>query len=163
MWSRTKYYSHGLYPNLMIKNNFKKKFKNLTWRDVARLSCQSWLSSLAPSHVSSVWPWSGAPKVRLYDTFLGGLRHTRPTPHRGMRRWILLAPLRSATCDPTRAEANLSILSIPPRIGSGGSNGVEAALCGVHGGKSGKRGQYLFRSLEPTCDAFVLTRIPPRT
>ncbi len=25
------------------------------------------------SHRSSVWPWSGAPKVRLYDTFLGGL------------------------------------------------------------------------------------------
>ncbi len=27
------------------------------------------------SHKSSFWPWSGAPKVRLYDTFLGGLRH----------------------------------------------------------------------------------------
>ncbi len=27
------------------------------------------------SHTSSVWPWSGAPKVRLYDTFLGGLHH----------------------------------------------------------------------------------------
>ncbi len=24
-------------------------------------------------HTPSVWPWSGAPKVRLYDTFLGGL------------------------------------------------------------------------------------------
>jgi hypothetical protein len=36
------------------------------------------------------------------------------------------------------------------------SDGVEAALCGVHGGKSGKRGQYLFRSVEPTCDAFTL-------
>ncbi len=23
---------------------------------------------------SSIWPWSGMPKVRLYDTFLGGLR-----------------------------------------------------------------------------------------
>jgi hypothetical protein len=23
--------------------------------------------------MSSVWPWSGVPKVRLYDTFLGGL------------------------------------------------------------------------------------------
>ena len=24
-------------------------------------------------HTSSIWPWSDAPKVRLYDTFLGGL------------------------------------------------------------------------------------------
>ncbi len=38
-----------------------------------------------------------------------------------------------------------------------------AALCGVHRGKSGKRGQYLFRSVEPTCVALVLTRIPTRT
>ncbi len=26
-------------------------------------------------HTSSIWNCSGAPKVRLYDTFLGGLRH----------------------------------------------------------------------------------------
>ncbi len=26
------------------------------------------------SHTSSIWPWSGAPKVPLYSTFLGGLR-----------------------------------------------------------------------------------------
>ncbi len=25
---------------------------------------------------SSIWPWSGAPKVRLHYTFLGGLRQT---------------------------------------------------------------------------------------
>jgi hypothetical protein len=25
-------------------------------------------------HMSSVWNWSGVPKVHLYDTFLGGLR-----------------------------------------------------------------------------------------
>ncbi len=29
-------------------------------------------------HTSSVWPWSGAPKVCLYDTFLGGLCHLPP-------------------------------------------------------------------------------------
>ncbi len=29
-------------------------------------------------HTSSVWPWSSTPKVRLYDTFLGGLRHLPP-------------------------------------------------------------------------------------
>ncbi len=28
-------------------------------------------------HTSSIWPWSGVPKVRLYDTFLGGLRQSR--------------------------------------------------------------------------------------
>ncbi len=26
-------------------------------------------------HMSSIWPWSGPPKVRLFNTFLGGLRH----------------------------------------------------------------------------------------
>ncbi len=25
-------------------------------------------------HTSSIWPWSGMPKVRVYNTFLGGLR-----------------------------------------------------------------------------------------
>ncbi len=35
------------------------------------------LSGCRP-HTSSIWPWSGAPKVRLYDTFLGGLRHSPP-------------------------------------------------------------------------------------
>jgi hypothetical protein len=29
-------------------------------------------------HMSSVWPWSGVPKVHLCDTFLGGLRHSPP-------------------------------------------------------------------------------------
>ncbi len=29
------------------------------------------------SHMSSILPWSGAPKVRLYDTFLGSLHHTQ--------------------------------------------------------------------------------------
>jgi hypothetical protein len=29
-------------------------------------------------HTSSIWPWSGMPKVRLYDTFLGGLHHLPP-------------------------------------------------------------------------------------
>ncbi len=35
-------------------------------------------SAKCQCHTSSVWPWSGAPKVRLYDTFLGGLRHSPP-------------------------------------------------------------------------------------
>ncbi len=29
-------------------------------------------------HTSSVWPWSGEPKVRLYYTFLGSLCHLPP-------------------------------------------------------------------------------------
>ncbi len=52
-----------------------------------------------------------------------------------------------------RAEADLSILGILPRIESGGSDGVEAVLCGVHGGKFGRRGQYQFQSVENTCAA----------
>jgi hypothetical protein len=35
-------------------------------------------SSGCRPHTSSVWPWSGAPKVCLYDTFLGGLHHLPP-------------------------------------------------------------------------------------
>ncbi len=31
-------------------------------------------SAKCQRHMSSVWPWSGMPKVRLYYTFLGGLR-----------------------------------------------------------------------------------------
>ncbi len=46
----------------------------MIWR-VRHLRADSvvWLS-----HTSRVLPWSGAPKVRLYDTFLGGLRHSPP-------------------------------------------------------------------------------------
>ncbi len=29
-------------------------------------------------HTSSIWPWSGMPKVCLYNTFLGSLRHLPP-------------------------------------------------------------------------------------
>ncbi len=32
-------------------------------------------SAKCQRHTSSIWPWSGVPKVRLNDTFLGGLRH----------------------------------------------------------------------------------------
>ncbi len=31
-------------------------------------------SSGCQPHMSSIWPWSGVPKVCLYDTFLGSLR-----------------------------------------------------------------------------------------
>ncbi len=30
------------------------------------------------SHMSSIWPWSGVPKVRLYSTFINGIRHSPP-------------------------------------------------------------------------------------
>jgi hypothetical protein len=58
-----------------------------------------------------------------------------------------------------RAEANLSVLGILPRIRIGGSDGVEVVLCGVHGGKFGKRGHYLFQSVEPTCTALGTDQI----
>jgi hypothetical protein len=36
-----------------------------------------WLaSSGCLPHTSSVWPWSGAPKVRLYSTFMSSLRQS---------------------------------------------------------------------------------------
>ncbi len=39
-------------------------------------------SSGCQPHTSSIWPWSRAQKVRLYDTFLGGLRHCEVfSPH----------------------------------------------------------------------------------
>ncbi len=31
-------------------------------------------------HTSSVWPWSGVPKVRLYNTFQGSLRQYQSSP-----------------------------------------------------------------------------------
>ncbi len=37
------------------------------------------------------------------------------------------------------------------------NHGVKAALCGVHGGKFRKRGQYLLQSVEPTCAALSTT------
>ncbi len=37
------------------------------------------------------------------------------------------------------------------------NHGVKAALCGVHGGKFRKRGQFLFQSVEPTCAALSTT------
>ncbi len=44
------------------------------WR-VCHLRADSvvWLSN-----TSSIWPWSGVPKVHLYNTFLGGLHHLPP-------------------------------------------------------------------------------------
>ncbi len=35
-------------------------------------------------HMSSVWPWSGVPKVCLYDTFLGGLRQLSYCPEQDL-------------------------------------------------------------------------------
>ncbi len=49
------------------------------------------LSGCQP-HTSSVWPWSGTPKVRLYGTFMSGLRHSPPrmkNQHGSMRKETL--------------------------------------------------------------------------
>ncbi len=42
-------------------------------------------SSGCPPHTSSIWPLSGAPKVHLYDNFLGGLCHATTSD-----MWILI-------------------------------------------------------------------------
>ncbi len=35
-------------------------------------------STVWPSHMSSIWPWSSVLKVQLYGTFLSSLRHSPP-------------------------------------------------------------------------------------
>jgi hypothetical protein len=35
-------------------------------------------SAKCQRHTSSIRPWSGTPKVRLFNTFLGGLHHSPP-------------------------------------------------------------------------------------
>ncbi len=69
-------------------------FKILCRAEVVTSPCKSvtatsglTLSGCQP-HTSSIWPWSGAPKVRLYGTFIGGLRHSPPQMknHRGSMR-----------------------------------------------------------------------------
>ncbi len=53
-------------------------------------------------HTSSIWPWSGAPKVRLYDTFLGGLRQAH-----GVSTWECV----DASCWMTRQCQCVSAVS----------------------------------------------------
>ncbi len=53
-----------------------------------------WLaSSGCLPHRSSIWPWSGAPKVRLYSTFMSGLRQV--CPDRVLPPSLLHLPLTS--------------------------------------------------------------------
>ncbi len=49
-------------------------WRGTMWR-ICHLRADSvvWLSCM-----SSIWPWSSAPKVRLYNTFLGSLHHLPP-------------------------------------------------------------------------------------
>ncbi len=54
-----------------------------------RADLAGWLSC-----TSSVWPWSGAPKVWMYSTFLSGLRHLPPrmkNHHGSMRKKNLIS------------------------------------------------------------------------
>ena len=59
------------------------------------------------SHTSSVWPWSGTPKVHLYNTFLGSLHHLAPQM-KNQRGSMRKKPYREkivsrmSTCDVTR-------------------------------------------------------------
>ena len=61
-----------LRPKWNIKSeNLPDKAKNLGIFTI-------WLAlSGCPPHMSSLWPWSGTPKVHLYNTFLGSL-HQHP-------------------------------------------------------------------------------------
>ncbi len=43
-----------------------------------RADSEVWLS-----HMSSIWPWSGVPKVRLYNTFLSSLHQITSTSSTG--------------------------------------------------------------------------------
>ncbi len=43
-------------------------------------------------HTSSIWPWSGAPKVHMYDTFLGGLRQSLMFVWWAFSGWVLHLP-----------------------------------------------------------------------
>ncbi len=54
--------------------------------------------------------------------------------------WCVLEAANRHCHEATRAEADISVRGILSRIRSGGFNGVNAALCGVHGGKFRKRG-----------------------
>jgi hypothetical protein len=70
-------------------------YSRITSRITSRVSSRIWRggiwrvrhlradSEVWLSHTSSIWPWSGAPKVRLYNTFLGGLLQSLSRPPSG--------------------------------------------------------------------------------
>ncbi len=69
-------------------------------------------SSGCQPHTSSVWPWSGTPKVCLYYTFLGGLRHR----HHGGQTHRCLLPKKLATAAAPPAyqwHTNLKMFTCP--------------------------------------------------
>ncbi len=78
MWSRIKY-CHGLYPAHMcskIASRVISRTSSKVWCGIIR-GQSSLRDDLAVwlSHTSSVLPWSGMPKVRMYDTFVSSLQH----------------------------------------------------------------------------------------
>ncbi len=75
------------------------------------------------SHTSSIWPWSGMPKVWLYNTFLGGLRqkvrvkpcrisnNRRNDIHQSLRTWgVLELPLHKVS---SSTWAGVPIRNVP--------------------------------------------------
>ncbi len=61
------------------------------------------------SHTSSIWPWSGAPKVRLYDTFLGGLHQC----HAASANAPLLPPPPPRCCHISKRAAATAKIALP--------------------------------------------------
>ncbi len=75
-----------------------------------------WLtSSGCRPHTSSVWPWSGTPKVHLYNTFLGGLGHT---PSCLVSGGISLSPKWSSSAPSYTASKTTRMDSLPQLISS---------------------------------------------
>ncbi len=72
----------------LITSRITSRVSSRIWRGAIwhirhlRADSEVWLS-----HTSSVGPWSGAPKLRLYDTFLGGLLQCWRTVPRLYQWW----------------------------------------------------------------------------
>ncbi len=80
----TRYYCTNSYPAIFFLIRFLAVRWNIESKNLPDEVVNLWIftvgltSSGCWPHTSSVWPWSGVPKVRLYDTFLGGLPHLPP-------------------------------------------------------------------------------------
>ncbi len=76
----TQYCCTNSYPAIFYPIQFLVVGLNLESENLPDKLVNLWIftigltSSGCQPHTSSVWPWSGALKVHLYNTFLGGLR-----------------------------------------------------------------------------------------
>ncbi len=62
-----------------VNSRITSRVSSRIWRGTIWRVCHLRAASVVwLFHASSIWPWSGVPKLRLYNTFLGGLRHLLP-------------------------------------------------------------------------------------